>query len=133
MKITIVPKFLLDTNVILESFWGKEPVASRVKTWIEAGQIALSAVSVGEILSKASKTEREKLALLTHTFGVLPIDQTVAEIAGEYRHEFLRKKKRVFLLDCFIAATAKLYNLSLITRNVSDYPMSDIEIVNPSV
>lgn len=132
MKISIVPKILLDTNVILTAFWGKEPVASVVKSWIESGQIAISAVSVGEITSKASKTETEKLSLLISKFGVLPIDQVVAEIAGNYRLEFSRKKNKVFLLDCFIAGTAKLYNLKLATMNVKDFPMTDIEIVDPS-
>lgn len=132
MKISTAPKILLDTNVILTAFWGKEPVASVVKSWIEAGQIAISAVSVGEITSKASKTETEKLSLLISKFGVLPIDQVVAEIAGNYRLEFSRKKNKVFLLDCFIAGTAKLYNLKLATMNVKDFPMTDIEIVDPS-
>lgn len=132
MKIGIAPKILLDTNVILAAFWGKEPIASTVKSWIESGQIAISAVSVGEITSKASKTEGEKLSLLISKFGVLPIDQVVAEIAGRYRLEFSRKKNKVFLLDCFIAGTAKLYNLKLATMNVKDYPMTDIEVVDPS-
>ena len=44
-------KFLLDTNVILAAFWGKEPVASAVKDWISHGLIAVSTVSVAEVLS----------------------------------------------------------------------------------
>lgn len=132
MKIGIVPKILLDTNVILETFLGKEPVASRVRQWIESGNVALSAVSIGEIISKASKEEKEKLDLLASRFGILPVDAVTAEIAGNYRKEFSRKEKRVFLLDCFIAATAKLYNLKLATRNVKDYPMADIDIIDPS-
>lgn len=132
MKIAIVPKFILDTNIILESFWGREPVSSRVKSWIEAGQIAVSTVSIGEIVSKASQSEKEKLRLLVSKFGALPVDQVVAEIAGNYRHQFSRKQKKVYLLDCFIAATAKLYNLKLVTRNIKDYPMEDIEIFDPS-
>jgi predicted nucleic acid-binding protein len=131
MKTNIVPKVLLDTNVLLEAFWGREPVASRVRSWIENGEIAVSAITVAEIISKAKKEEREKLDLLVSKFGPLPVDEVVAEIAGNYRKEFARKQKRVFLLDCLIAATAKLYNLALATRNVKDYPMKDIEIISP--
>lgn len=132
MKISIAPKYLLDTNIILEAFWGLEPTASMIKLWIEKGAIAISAVTVAEIVSKASKEEKEKLDLLISKFGVLPVDQVVAEIAGQYRQDFARKKKRVYLLDCFIAATTKLYNLDLVTRNVKDYPMADIKVINPS-
>jgi len=132
MKINIAPEFLLDTNVVLEAFWGKKPIASKVKAWIENGKIAVSTITIAEILSKASKEETEKLKLLTSRFGSLPIDEPTAEIAGGYRKQFLRKKKKAYLLDCLIAATAKLYNLKLVTANIKDYPMKDIEIVNSS-
>jgi len=132
MKIDTVRKYLLDTNVMLEAFRGEEPIASRVKSWIESGEIALSAVTVAEIVSKASKEEKEKLDLLVSKFGVLPVDQVIAEIAGQYRQDFARKKKRVYLLDCFIAATAKLFNLILVTRNYKDYPMKDIKVLLPT-
>lgn len=132
MKIGIVPKILLDTNVIIDAFLGREPIASQVRQWIESGSIALSAVSVGEIISKASKEEMEKLDLLISKCGTLPVDDVVAGIAGNYRREFFRKEKRVFLIDCFIAATAKLYNLKLATRNVKDFPMKDIVVIDPS-
>ena len=131
MKISIVPEFLLDTNVILEAFWGKQPTAKLVKNWIKQGKIAISAISVGEILSKASKEEKEKLSLLIRRFGVLAVDEVVASIAGEYRHQFSRKKKKAYLLDCFIAATAKLHSLILVTRNIKDYPMKNIQVINP--
>jgi predicted nucleic acid-binding protein len=132
MKKFIVPKYLLDTNMIIESFLGRQPAATLVKNWIKKGEIAISAIVVAEILSKASQIEGEKLKLLTSRFGVLPIDETVAEIAGRYRQQFLAKKKRVYLLDCLIAATAKLYNLQLVTHNIKDYPMKDIKILKPN-
>ncbi|MBI2310166.1 type II toxin-antitoxin system VapC family toxin [Candidatus Collierbacteria bacterium] len=132
MKIGTAPKYLLDTNVMLEAFHGEEPIASRVKSWIESGEIALSAVTVAEIVSKASVIEKEKLDLLVSRFGALAVDQVVAEIAGKYRKDFARKKKRVYLLACFIAATAKLYNLTLVTRNYKDFPMKDIKVLLPT-
>lgn len=131
MKKFTVPKYLLDTNVIIESFLGKQPTADLVKGWIKKGEIAISAITVAEILSKASRLEKEKLKLLTSRFGVLSIDEITAEIAGDYRQKSLRKRKRLYLLDCLIAATAKLYNLQLITRNTKDYPMKDIKVINP--
>ncbi|OGM26154.1 hypothetical protein A3D00_02935 [Candidatus Woesebacteria bacterium RIFCSPHIGHO2_02_FULL_38_9] len=131
MKISIDPEYLLDTNIIIESFRGYEPVSSKVSEWVTNGKIAISAITLAEFLSKASKEEEEKINLLISKFGVLPINQTLAEIAGKYRKEFVEKKKKVYLMDCLIAATAKLYNLKLITRNVKDYPMKDIEVINP--
>lgn len=124
-------KYLLDTNILLEALWGKEPAASLVFKWIKNKQLILSPIVVGEIYAKASKEEKQKLELLISKFGVLPLDALIAKTAGEYRQKFLKKKKKVFLLDCFLAATAKIYNLTLVTRNISDYPMKDIRIFDP--
>jgi predicted nucleic acid-binding protein len=133
MKTLTAPKYLLDTNILIEAFLGAEPSASLTKKMIEEGSLAISAITVAEILSKASKAEEEKLSLLIDHFGTLPVNTTVAEIAGSYRKEFARKKTKIFLLDCLIAATAKLYNLKLITKNVKDYPMKDIEVIYPHI
>lgn len=131
MKIDTDKRYLLDTNILLEAFLGKEPTASLMKNWIINGRIALCPVSVAEILSKATGEEKEKINILVQKFGVLSIDEKVAEIAGNYRFEFSRKAKKVYLLDCFIAAIAKKHNLILVTHNVKDYPMKDIEIIDP--
>ena len=58
------------------------------------------------------------------------MDETVAEIAAQYRQQFRRKEKQVYLIDCLIAATAKLYNLTLVTKNTKDYPMKDIKVIS---
>jgi len=128
----IEAKYLLDTNVILETFWGKEKVAEKIGKWIESGKIVISVICMAEILSKASKKEERMLRMLVKEFGVVEINQEIAELAGKYRFEFLKKTKRVYLLDCLIAATAKFYGLTLVTRNTKDYPMDDIKVLDPS-
>jgi len=41
------------------------------------------------------------------------------------------KTKRVHLLDCFLAAQAKINKLTLVTHNKSDFPMKDIKVISP--
>jgi predicted nucleic acid-binding protein len=125
------PHYLLDTNVLIEAFLGVEPPASKVRQWIESSQISLSVISVAEYLSKASAPERHSLQQLLSVFGSLPVDQHIAEIAGDYRQKFSTKSKKVYLLDCLIAATAQKHGLVLVTRNTSDYPMTDIQVLDP--
>lgn len=128
----IVPKYLIDTNVLIEAILGIAPSSTFVERAINEGSIALSAIVVAEFLSKASKEEQEKLDLLTAHFGVFPIDQTIAQIAAEYRKEFSQKSKKVYLLDCLVAGTAKLHGLTVITNNTTDYPMKDIIVIAPT-
>ena len=124
-------KHLLDTNILIELMWGRENWCKEVKRWVEEGDIAINSIVVAEFLSKASQTEREKLKLIISRFGVISIDEVIGEVAGNYRQEFSNKKNKVYLLNCLMAATAKVCHLILVTRNVADFPMKDIEIVDP--
>lgn len=126
-------KYLLDTNIVIELMLGREKWAEQVKKWIEDGEIAINSIVVAEFLSKASQLEKEKLKLITSRFGVISIDEVIGEVAGNYRQQFSNKKNKVYLLDCLMAATAKVCNLTLVTRNVADFPMKDIGVVDPAV
>lgn len=66
----------------------------------------------------------------TQNSPILEVNLEVARLAGEYRKKFL-KKKRIQLLDYFLAAQAKLNNLILVTHNKSDFPMKDIKVISP--
>lgn len=123
--------FLPDTNVLIRAFLGIDPVASLLSGWAENRELVLSTVCVSEFLVGASEEDRSRFELLLGELEVLPVDLAVAREAAEYRRKFLRKKKRNFLLDCFLAATAKVHNLTLVTHNTADYPMRDIKILDP--
>lgn len=121
--------YLFDTNVLILGIKAKEPDKSFLKRAISKKQIYLSVISIGEFLSQASEEEERKLNELIG-FPVLSVDLETAQVAAEYRKKFL-KTKRVQLLDYFIAAQAKLNNLTLVTNNKSDFPMKDIKIISP--
>jgi predicted nucleic acid-binding protein len=57
-------------------------------------------------------------------------DEAVARLAGAYLNEYA-PKHRLDLGDVLIAATAKLAEAELYTRNVRHYPMSDIVVKVP--
>ena len=59
-------------------------------------------------------------------FSVLFIDQKIADMAIE-----IRKKRRIKLPDAIIAATVKVLNLCLVTRNIDDFKIfTDLEVQN---
>lgn len=124
-------KFLPDSNIFIKASKGFEVELTFVNNLIERGELIISVIAVGEFYAKSTESERRMFDNLVAQFGVLEIDERVAKIAGDYRKEFLRKSKRVFLLDCFLAAQAKINNLTLVTGNISDFPMKDIKVVSP--
>lgn len=124
-------KFLPDSNIFIRASKGFEAELTFVKKQIEKDELIISVVAIGEFYAKATESEKQMFDDLVARFGVLGIDEIVAKLAGDYRSEFLRKSKRVYLLDCFLAAQAKLNNLTLVTNNKSDFPMKDIKIISP--
>jgi len=122
---------LLDTNIIITASKNIEPVASFVRQAIEKNDLILSPIVIAEFSVKASLEETEKLDLLIDKFKVVPIDTTIARQAALYRKQSIKKNTKVYLLDCFLAATAKVHNLTLVTHNTQDFPMKDIKIFDP--
>ena len=70
--------------------------------------------------------EEEFIIEMLEVFSVLFIDQKIADMAIE-----IRKKQRIKLPDAIIAATAKVLNLCLVTRNIDDFKKIEIQIANP--
>lgn len=122
--------YLLDTNIFILGLKGEEPEASFLKKTIQNNKLVISSVVIGEFLSKVTEQEAEPFYILVNNFKVLSVDKEVAKLAAEYRKESF-KTKRVHLLDCFLAAQAKINKLTLVTNNKSDFPMKDIKIITP--
>lgn len=122
---------VIDTNVLILALAGKDPEASVLKRLILLNQIIFSPIVVAEFLARADKKDQKLLEKLIAQFGVVPIEEQIAKIAAQYRQQFSRKKKTVYLLDCFIAASCKQYGHILVTNNIKDFLMSDIKIYTP--
>lgn len=123
--------FLIDTNVVIRAFSGKNPDAKFLRRVIEKRRVNLSVITIAEFLTKASKKEQQSFEKLLRNFPILDINETVARQAAIYRKKYL-KKARAKMLDYLIASQAKVHNLILVTNNKSDFPMKDISIIVPS-
>ena len=125
--------YLLDTNILIYAFKGKEPFSSLFAKWARKNELCLSVIAVFEFLIGAEDLEIIKLESLIENINLYDVNYEIAVQATEYRKDFLLKQKKVFLLDCMIAATAKVNNLTLVTVNKSDYPMKDIKVISPKL
>lgn len=125
--------YLPDSNIFIRGLnRGASPETTFLQRCTLDKKIAISVIVVAEFLVKAGKEEIEVFNKLLKRFGTISIDEKIARVAGEYRKQFQRKTKQGFLLDCFLAAQAKVHDLVLVTNNLSDFPMKDISIISPS-
>lgn len=136
-------KYLLDTALVSELV--KRIPHPGVITWIQAQDEAtlfLSVVTLGELqrgISKLSDPVRAGTlqSWLTHDLmprfstRTLAVDGAVAIAWGIVQGEAEQRGQKLPAIDCLIAATARVHNLVVVTRNVQDLARCGAQVLNP--
>ncbi len=117
--------YLIDTNCIIDFAHGKLPESARLFLGaIIDNRPSISVINKIEVLgfSNPGNAILELIKLVT-VIGLTDeiVDQTVT----------LRKSHKMKLPDSIIAATALHQNLILVTRNVSDFKINGLAVINP--
>jgi len=135
-----VKGFLLDTNVLSELRKGARADAN-VRRWLEnvdENLLFLSVLVTGEIrrgleairqrdLRAAAALERWLDTLVqAHSDRVLPVDAATADEWGR-----LDARGSLPVVDGLLAATARVHDLTLVTRNVKDVARTGINVLDP--
>jgi toxin FitB len=138
-----VSGFLLDTNCVSELVSPKpEP---RVVEWMEAADetiLYLSVLTLGEIrkgvagLPQGKRRTRLEAWLevdLQSRFAgrIIPVDAGIADRWGALAAAAKLKGKTVSIIDGLLAATALHHNLTVVSRNVSDFAITQVTVLNP--
>jgi predicted nucleic acid-binding protein len=131
-------RYLLDTNVVSEL--RKPKPHGAVFGWLsglQESQIYLSAVTIGELQTGVERTRRQDpqkasqiqswIDLLELSYQVLPMDALCFREWARLMHG----KPDDLLEDVMIAATARIHDLILATRNERDLASLGLQIFNP--
>lgn len=135
--------YVLDTNVISELRKAKTAKAdTNVMAWatrIPANQMFLSAISILELETGVLLVERRdavqgaqlrkwlnQQVIPAFSERVLPVDIAVAQCCAKLHVPDPRDER-----DALIAATALVHSMVVVTRNVADFVMTGVQIVNP--
>jgi predicted nucleic acid-binding protein len=135
--------FLLDTNCISELVSPKpEP---RVMEWMKVadeGLLYLSVLTLGEIRKGVAGLAQGKRRTRLETWleidlqarfsgRIVPIDSAIADRWGLLVSEAKRKGKALSVIDGLLAATALHHNLTVVSRNASDFTNTQVQVLNP--
>jgi len=135
--------FLLDTNCISELV-RSQPEPSVVE-WMRAANeslLYLSVLTLGEIRKGAAGLPQSRRRAYLESWlesdlqvrfsgRILAIDNHIADRWGWLTAEAQLKGKPLSAVDGLLAATALHHNLTLISRNVSDFANTQVPILNP--
>ncbi|MEO7538438.1 MAG: type II toxin-antitoxin system VapC family toxin [Pyrinomonadaceae bacterium] len=134
--------YLLDTNVVSET--ERKRPNRKVVEWldiIDAGNVYLSSVTIGEIKKGVTKLPSGKrkahiqnwLEDVRKHFGsrILPLTEQTFLVWGKMMAEFEQRGIVRPALDSLLEATALEHDLVLVTRNVRNFQHSSVTTLNP--
>ncbi len=125
-------RYLLDTNVIIDFSKGRGQAFTLVNGFVQQGaDIGICAIVVTEFFSGVAVPDRTVWQSFFANMNYWIIDRAIAERAGDYRYTFARQGRQLGVADTLIAAVAYMESATVVTRNVNDFPMSDISILIP--
>jgi predicted nucleic acid-binding protein len=132
--------YLLDTNVISELRRPRPHGA--VLAWLGSVRdrdLNISAMTLGEIQTGIERKRENDSAKaleieawaesIAATYNVIPADGEVFRYWARFTH----KRSNDLIGDAMIAATAKVHNLIVVTRNVRDFELLGVGTINPFV
>jgi len=117
-------RYLLDTNILIYYLNGDKKAIDFVDKNLK--ESAISSITYLEILVFSYDEEEDKQVRdFLELFKIYDVEKKVLDMAiKNYR------KKKVKMADNLIGSTAKIYGLSLVTRNVDDFRNMELNILN---
>jgi len=123
-------RFIIDSNVIID--YTASRLLLKGSDFVEQifnADFMISVVIKIEVLGfNDVPTKLVAMEEFVNTATVLPLDEIVTKQAIQLR----RKYKKLKLGDAIIAATALVYDLTLITRNTADFKnIAELKTIDP--
>ena len=132
--------FLIDSNVLSETSRPKPSV--RVLDWLEAqdAELRICAITIGELIKgirlmdggrRRDRIENWFQRIEMWSKGrVISLDESTMRLWGALYAKHQKAGLKLNVMDSLIAATALEHQLTLVTRNESDFP-DEVTVFNP--
>ncbi len=127
MEGKLVSGVIVDTDCIIDFFNNYPETASIVERLIKAKLIHISILSIYELYCGAkTKHQHFDIEKISSVSKIEYIDEKIAK-EGAFLYQTYRKNGfTLSTVDCLIMATAKVNNLTILTRNLKHYPEKEL-------
>jgi hypothetical protein len=114
---------VVDTSVLIDVLRGRAEAAQVLREARLVGPIHASEVTRLEVLAGMRPAEEVATREFLRAFVWHPLDENLAEIAGEVGRRWLPAHRGIDAADLIIAATAIALDAELFTLNLKHFPM----------
>ena len=114
---------LVDTSVLIDVLRGDQAAAAVLRDSRSEGELHASEVTRSGVLAGMRSREETATRGLLEVCTWHPLDEEIAERAGELGRRWLPGNRGIDAADLAIAATVLWLNARLLTRNVKHFPM----------
>ena len=121
--------YLLDTSVIIDALNGKRGRREFLLGLVRQGHLlACCPINVTEVYAGLRPKEEAATEEFLRSLEYYHLTWPVARMAGLLKRDLARKGTTVTVADAAIAAVAIVHELPLMTDNVKDFPMKDLNL-----
>jgi predicted nucleic acid-binding protein len=121
--------FLLDTNIIVNVFRRRGDALLLVENLLSQGQpLASCPVTITEVYAGMRPHEEKATRAFMKTFVFLSVNAEIAEQAGHLKRRYAKGGKALSFQDATIAAISIAYGCTLVTENIKDFPLPELQL-----
>lgn len=121
--------YMADTVGLIRFARGSEPARSMLQALIDGTDtLGACAISVTEFFAGTTPANRSIAYEFFDSLVYWDIRFEDAVQAGVYRYDFARRGIQLSTQDTLIAAVARRVGAIVLTENVKDFPMEDVEV-----
>lgn len=113
---------VVDTNVLVDVLRGLPKAVSALERRADDEVVVPSMVRF-EVLAGARPSEMDSIESLLEVCIDAPVDASIADEAASVARRYMRSHSGIDPIDYVVAATARLLDAELLTRNVKHFPM----------
>jgi predicted nucleic acid-binding protein len=115
-----------DSSIFIEFLRASDKSKTKLYQLPDNTELYISAVTQYELLMGATdEIKKRDVEILTSPLLILPFTKPVAEKSAEIYHNLRLKNKMIEFRDIFIAATAIVHDLPVLTHNTKHFERID--------
>lgn len=123
---------LLDTNIVIELFKGNEAIIANLedRDMVDIPYVVLGELLLGAYRSANLKKHKSEISSFLKRCNVIGANAETSDTYGTIKAELLQKGKPIPENDIWIAAVAKQYGYTLVTRDKHFNEVNGLRVVN---